>query len=309
MDSHGEDALFSLPLDIALDASGDLYVADSGNERIRRIAPDGTVTTLAGSESGFVDGPATTARFFAPTGLALDGSGGLFVCEAGNHTIRRVDLTTGEVTTLAGGLPGYQDGPLADARFQQPNGLVVDRASNTLCVADTWNNAIRRVDLGTRRVETLAGGAVSGSRDGSGLEARFFHPVRLALDETGGMYVSDSENNRIRHVSASGDVTTVAGGSVGYEEGTGSAARFARPSGLALAQDGTLFLSDRLNHVIRSVTPDGTTSLVAGRPGVQGPSPDGDAGEVALVAPFGLVMGADGQLFFTQQHEVSAIER
>ena len=194
---NGTSASFAVPLDVAVDESGNVYVADLQNNRIRKITSAGVVTTLAGSGNGtFVDGNATTASFSGPNGVAVDGSGNVYVADAGNQRIRKV-TSAGVVTTLAGnGAAGYADGSGSTAMFNVPCGIAIDMNGN-LYVTDGSNNRIRKVTPGGV-VTTLAGSESAGFADGTGTVAMFNNPGGVAVDASGVIYVGDSWNHRIR---------------------------------------------------------------------------------------------------------------
>jgi sugar lactone lactonase YvrE len=192
-------ATFFFPSSVAVAADGSIIVADTDNHRIRRIATDGTVTTVAGSNtSGFVDGPAASAKFSAPYGVAVAADGSIVVADLGNHRIRRI-ATDGTVSTVAGsGASGWQDGPAASAQFSLPRGVAV-AADGSIIVADTSNHRIRRIATdGT--VTTIAGGNTSGLNDGTGAIAAFNAPNGVAVAADGSIIVADTGNHRIRRI-------------------------------------------------------------------------------------------------------------
>jgi sugar lactone lactonase YvrE len=407
-------AQFNLPNSLVFDASGTLYVSDSGNHRIRAITPAGMVTTFAGSSQGFSDDVATAARFDVPTGLAIDASGTLYVADRNNHRIRR--LQAGQVSTLAGSGPmGSEDGPGVSAGFYYPNCLIV-APDGTLRVADlnhrirtitpagevspfsgpaggdefggyldgpagnaqyrriqgfangptetllvsesglwytSWGElsvqepALHRVrrltssgDASTLIAEnaalTLDGGAlngtlgwglaltvantgdiyyadeashrirkitpggalttiagsISGYMDGTRTQARFSSPQGVAVDASGTVYVTDTNNDRIRRISADGVVTTLAGSTSGYQDGLGTAARFASPKGAALGPDGNLYVLD--NQRIRKITPSGDVTTLAGStPGFR----NGVGAAAQFSNPYDLAIDASGTIY------------
>jgi secreted PhoX family phosphatase len=208
-DGTGRSARLRNPQGLAIDGAGNLYVADTGNQTIRKITPDGVVTTLAGlaGSGGYADGAGSTARFSAPRGIAADSAGNVFVAD-GTHTIRAI-TPAGVVTTVAGlaGSPGSGDGAGAAARFRDPPGIAVDAAGN-LYVADQGNHTIRKITAGV--VTTLAGSAgAPGYADGIGSAARFKDPEGIAVDTAGNVYVADRGNNAIRKITPDGVVSTV----------------------------------------------------------------------------------------------------
>lgn len=258
-------ARFNFPVGIAVDGSGNVYVADSGNRIIRKITPAGVVTTYAGAAAqiGTADGPAASARFFLPYGIAVDNGGAVYVADAGNHNIRKIAVD-GTVTTLAGAAQasGFADGSGAAARFNIPWGLSVD-ASNNIYVADSGNNVIRRITP-AGAVTTVAGSSTGqpGSQDGAAASARFDGPRGVAVDGAGNVYVADSGKSILRHITPGGVVSTLAGtsGIVGESNSVGASARFYDPYGIA-ADGTTVYIADTSNNVIRRGVPASQASV------------------------------------------------
>lgn len=198
LDGTGIAARFDNPTDLAVDSVGNIFVADYGNNRIRKISPEGVVTTLAGSGlAGYIDGTDTSARFNGPSGIALDPIGNIYVADKINNRIRKIN-PSGVVTTFAGsgGIgflnAGFADGVGNVARFNQPTGLSVDVAG-IVYVADLGNNRIRKINL-AGMVSTLAGSGTYDYVDGIGTNARFSFPSNIAVDSAGNVYVADQEN-------------------------------------------------------------------------------------------------------------------
>ncbi|MGA2867488.1 MAG: NHL repeat-containing protein [Verrucomicrobiota bacterium] len=302
-DGTGSAAGFNYPGGVAVDSAGNVYVADTGNSTVRKVTPAGVVTTLAGQAGsyGSADGTGSAARFDSPCGVAVDSAGNVFVADAWNHTIRKV-TPGGVVTTLAGlaGSPGSADGTGRAARFgsadRGPSGVAVDSAGN-MYVADQGNCTIRKVTLGGV-VTTLAGLAGTlGSGDGSGSAARFTLPEGVAVDSAGNVYVADPDSQTIRKVRPAGLVTTLAGlpGYGGSDDGTGSAARFAYPQGVAADSAGNVYVADTGNDTIRKVTPQGVVATLAGLAGSRG-SDDGTASAARFRGPAGVAVDSAGNV-------------
>ena len=264
---QGSAARFSWPAGIAMDATGNLYVADSSNHRIRKVTPEGEVSTLAGGKKGFADGQGSAARFNGPSAIAIDAAGNLYVADGVNNRICKV-TPKGEVSTLAGGRRGFADGQGSAARFWGPSGIAVDAAGN-LYVVDNNNYSIRKITP-KGKVSTLAGdepdsedeeqGSVNeeygldaehGFEDGQGSAAQFGGPCSIVIDAAGNLYVTDS--HRIRKVTPDGTVSTLAGGEEGFADGEGSAAQFNQPFGIAIDAAGNLYVADTFNHRIRKI--------------------------------------------------------
>ncbi|HEX3108715.1 MAG TPA: SMP-30/gluconolactonase/LRE family protein, partial [Thermoanaerobaculia bacterium] len=252
-DGAGAQALFKQPFGIAYDATQNvIYVADTGNNTIRRVAADGTVSTLAGNgQSGSADGVGTAAQFKAPQAIALDANGNLFVADTGNSEIRVV-TPSGVVSTLTGSVhSGFADGALSRALYNAPGGIALDR-DGAIYVADAGNNRIRKIANGS--VTTIAGTAQQGWVDGPAAFAQFKLPGGVAVDEAGNVYVSDTANNVIRLISG-GSVSTIAGnGKQGLIDGSPLAASFKAPAGLAFG--GGVFVADSGNDAVRLLVPE-----------------------------------------------------
>jgi sugar lactone lactonase YvrE len=275
-DGPGSSAEFHFPNDIAADTSGNLYVADFNNCRIRKLLPDGTTSTLAGNGAGgFVDGtggPSGTTEFLFPMGVAVDTSGNVYVADEDNNRIRKV-APDGTTTTLSGnGTTGFADGTggaTGTSEFSRPWGVAVD-ASGFVYVADSFNARIRKL-ASDGTAATLSGNGTGGVVNGSGGAngtSTFELPAGLVLDSMGNLYVADEQANVIRKLTPSGASSTLAGDIVsGTSDGTGSAARFNGPKGLALDSGGNLYIADTGNDRIRRLAPDGSTLTVTGTTG------------------------------------------
>src|SRR5213082_102592 len=265
-DGTGSYARFSYLFGIAVDGAGNVYVTDLSNT-IRKITPAGVVTTLAGTPGvhGSADGTGSAAQFWQPWGIAVDSVGIVYVADQANSTIRKI-TPAGVVTTIAGaaGMFGSADGSGSTARFNAPDGIAVVSSGN-LYVADTLNSTIRKITA-TGVVTTLAGtaGAI-GSADGTGSAARFNYPDALTVAGTT-LYVAEAYNSTIRKVTSTGVVTTFAGTSGAFVNinGTGSAARFNSPYGVAATTTGIIYVADSGNHEIRKITPAKAVTTFAG---------------------------------------------
>ena len=298
-DGTGGAASFTKPISIACDSSGDVYVADNQNHTIRRITPAGEVSTFAGAagQAGSSDGTGSTARFSRPWGVAFDSNDNLYVADSSNDTVRKI-TPAGVVTTLAGapGQPGSADGTGATARFNLPTGLACD-ASGNIYVADLTSDTVRKITP-AGVVTTLAGTAgVAGSTDSAHGSPLFNHPVALACDASGNVYVADQGNNTVRRISASGVVTTVAGtaGMAGLVDGMGSAALFDAPSGIACDAASNIYVADYDGQIIRRITAGGVVNTVAGS-GAAG-SADGRGNAASFNNPAGITCDAVGNLY------------
>jgi hypothetical protein len=302
-DGKGSAARFYYPSSITTDGAGNLFVADTDNHAVRKIViATGAVTTFAGTlgQNGSVDGAAAESRFNYPSGVALDGAGSLFVTDANNQSIRKVIIATGAVTTLVGSTEGYADGTGGYARFRYPFGIASDGAGD-LFVGDTNNDCIRKIVVATGTVTTFAGAAShAGNADGTGTAASLSRSNGVATDGSGNLYVVDSDNQTIRKVViATGVVTTLAGsvGQTGSTDGTGTAARFYRPSGIASDGAGNLFVTDTWNSTVRKiVVATGAVTTFAGAAG-QWNNTDGPGTTARFFVPVGITSDGAGNLY------------
>lgn len=285
-------ALLFAPFGVDFGPDGSLYIADTVNHRIRKVAPDGIITTIAGSGptgpkgGGFSGdgGPAVEAELCFPTSVVVSADGFIFVSDSKNHRIRRIS-PDGTITTVAGSGPvgpsgggfGGDGGPATSALLNNPRGIVLDDLGN-LYIADTDNHKVRRLDP-SGFIETIAGSGKSGFEGdgGKATEAALSSPSGLAIDLDGVLYIADTENHRIRRINPDGIITTVAGrGERGFsgDGGPASMCCLHTPSDVACGPDGTLFIADTVNHRIRKVLRDGTITTVVG----SGPSVFGQGG-------------------------------
>ena len=252
-DGPAGDARFNDPVGIAVNAAGDMFVADSDNNSIRRITPAGVVSTFAGTPpvSGTADGPVATAQFRRPWYLAFDPLGNLYVGDFDNSAIRKI-TPAGIVSTM----PGFQ-----------PNlaGMACDAAGN-LYYVQVSEHVVRRMSPAGVQTNVAGSPGVRGSTNGNGSAARFDFLHGLAISPGGDIFVSETFSHTIRRVTPAGDVTTFAGsaGNSGSADGTGSAARFRSPRGLAFDAAGNLYVNDSENFTVRRITPAGVVTTVAG---------------------------------------------
>jgi len=311
-DATGPAASFHHPYGVCADGSGNLFVADNMNYEIRKIViSTGVVTTFAGSTtSGHADGTGAAASFSYPTGVCTDGSGNLYVADYSNYLIRKIVISTGVVSTLAGSItPGHADGTGAAASFNYPFGVCCDGIGN-LYVADNGNNMIRKIVIATGVVTTICGSTTGGHADGTGAAASFISPAGIVADASGNLYVADQGNNEIRKVVIStGVVTTFAGSTTsGSADGTGAAASFYYPDGVALDGSGNLYVSDEINNEVRKiVVATGVVTTLCGS--LTSGHTDGTGAAASFNYPWGLCIDVSGQLYVSDgfNNEIRAI--
>src|SRR5450755_3771011 len=253
VNGNGTAASFSNMMGIATDDRGNVYVADSHNNLIRKISADGLVTTLAGNGlAGSADGRGDTASFFNPAAVAVDKNGNVYVADTHNNLIRKIN-PDGFVTTFAGQRV-YHSIPGTDTtiRFDNPDGIAVDTGGNVY-VADWANDRIRKISP-DGFVTTVAGRTGIGSANGKAAAASFSHPVGIAVDREGNIYVADVGNNKIRKITPDALVTTFAGsGARGSRDGRDTIAAFNRPYGITIDKWGNFFVADYQNNLIRKI--------------------------------------------------------
>lgn len=299
-------ATLSAPTGLVLDRAGNLYVADSGNHRIRKIARDGTITTIAGTGSGGFSGdggPATSAQLFSPTALAFDGAGNLYVADSGNNRVRRIG-TDGRITTVAGN--GVQDQspdgtPALEAALNVPLGVAVGPSGRLYIVEEDRVLTI----AGDGTIQTVAGALYSSGYNGDNVAASsalLDSPTGIAVDAAGNVYISDTDNQRLRKVTTDGIIHTIAGtGAEGFtgDGGAATGAQLGGPYGLAVGSDGSVYVADHGNHRIRKILPDGTIITVAG--GGDSGVRVGPARSAELEEPVGLAVDGSGGLYLTDR--------
>ena len=293
------------PNDVAVDGAGNVYIADRYNHRIRKVDSAGTITTIAGTgEGGFSweDGPASQEKLYYPSGVAVDSAGNVYIADSNSNSIRKVDVTTNTITTIAGVEYGFggDGGPATQAHLGGPNDVAVDGAGNVY-IADTSNRRIRKVDATTGMIATIAGTGVDGfgGDGGPATLAQLSWPTRVAVDSAGNIYISDRNSHRIRKVDATTKtITTIGGtGELGFsgDGGPASQAHLYDPLGVAVDGAGNLYIADNTNSRIRKINATtGTIATIAGRTfsGDGGP-----ASQAHLYHPLGVAVDGPGNLY------------
>jgi uncharacterized protein (TIGR03437 family) len=299
-------AQLSGPWGAAVDSAGNLYISDESNNRIRKVVPGGTISTVAGNGTAGYSGdggPATSAQLYRPMGVAVGSTGNLYIADSGNQRIRKV-TPDGTISTVAGnGTQAYSGdgGPAISAELSLPGAVAVDSAGN-LYIADTLNNSRIRKVAPDGTISTVAGNGIMGySGDGGpATSAQLNGPWDVAVDSAGSLYIADTWNNRIRKVAPDGTISTVAGSGTQGPLGDGGPATSAplfNPRDVAVDYGGNLYISDASNNRIRKVAPGGTISTVAGN-GTQGYSGDGGlATSAQLDVPEGLAVDTAGRVY------------
>lgn len=295
-------ANYCIPFNIELRKSGQMVKTATAKTLHIQKQSNGSlsVQTKFGTlgVSGAANAATTSASFFTPTSMSYDSAGNAYVADGDNNLIRKID-SSGQVTTFAGSTAGFVNAVGAGAKFNGPRGLVVDRTMNAIYVADSGNHTIRKIDIATGIVSTLAGGggpAFAGSVDGTGVNARFNLPNSIVLDSIGNLLVSDTYNHKIRRVTLGGVVTTVAGSTSGFTNGNGTSARFFNPMGLSITSSDMLFIADKGNHTIRVMDSGGNVTTIAGT-GASGSS-DGTLVSTTFYNPTGVYVNPAGTIAY-----------
>lgn len=281
-DGNVSVATFNFPTGVCRDTAGNLYVADEGNNRIRKITSDGVVTTLAGSGLiGSTNGPGTSARFSAPHGLCVDASGNVYVAERVSNRIRKI-TPDGTVSTFATG-------------FQNPYSVCIDK-NGILYVADTYNHKIKKIT--PQGLVTTIAGSTNAHQDGQGISAAFSYPEGICVDAYGNLFVADYGNQRIRKITPNGYVSTVAGTTIGYQDGDGATAQFNYPAGITVDSLGNLYVVEEYNHTIRKIDTNGVVSTFAG---TTGGYLDGSVSVAKFYQPCGVYTDASNVIYVADQ--------
>ncbi|MGW1196601.1 NHL domain-containing protein [Streptomyces sp. NPDC002536] len=300
-------AWLNSPIGVAVDSTGTLYICDYGNHRVRRIATDGKISTVAGTGAatfGGDGGPATAAHLNYPFGVAVDSVGTLYVCDYGNHRVRKI-TADGKISTVAGtgaGTFGGDGGPATAAHLNYPVGVAVDSAG-TLYITEHGNHRVRKIAT-DGKISTVAGtgAATFGGDGGPATAAPLFYPSGVAVDSAGTLYVIDHGNHRVRKIATDGKISTVAGtgaATFGGDSGPATAAPLYYPREVAVDSTGTLYITDTGNHRVRRITADGKISTVAGTGAATFGGDGGPAASAQLNSPFGLAVDCVDTLYIT----------
>ncbi len=294
---------------VAVDASGDVYFADSSNHTIRKVKfSTGSMTVLAGTgTSGFSgDGSAaTSAQLNSPKGVAIDSSGNIYIADTSNHRIRKIDAATGNISTIAGtgtgtGTFGGDNAAATAARVNSPQGIAVDSSGNVF-IADTSNNRIRKITAATGNISTVAGNGTGGylGDNVAATGTRINAPRGVVVDSSGNFYIADSSNNRIRKVDTGGTITTVVGtgtASFSGDNGAATSATIRAPQAIAMDGSGNLYIADTTNHRIRKVS-GGIITTLAGTGAAGYGGDNGVATSGQLSSPAGIAVDASGKIY------------
>ncbi len=306
---YATSAYFNAPNSIARDAAGNLYIADAGNARVRKVTPSGFIYRFAGTGTSAYagdGGPASTANLKGPTGVAVDAAGNVYISDGPDARIRVVN-TSGVISTFAGtGATGFSgDGGAATAaRFTNPGGLAFDTSGN-LFVADKSNNRIRRITTaGVIRTIAGSGGAGSTGDGGAATSGTINTPVNITTDRLGNVFIAEQSGNRVRKVNAAGTISTYAGtGTAGFsgDGGAATSAALSSPFGLAVDASNNLYIGDMANNRVRIVTAGGTIATYAGTGSAAFGGDGGAATAAQLNAPAGVLVDNGGNLYIVDK--------
>ncbi len=313
-------AMFNYPAGVAVDSTGNVYIADFNNNRIRKVDTSGNISTFAGNGTPGYSGDgklAVSASLNSPSGVAFDSAGNVYIADTGNGSIRKVD-TSGKITTVAGNgsssIAGAGDGELATAaQLNWPVAVAFDGAGN-LYIADQADCRIRKVSKATGVITTIAGtGNYGGSGDGSPATAAMLsNPMGVVVDVDGNVYIADWGNNRIRKIDNSGTITTMAGyGTAGYlgDGGAATSAMLNRPTGVAIDITGNIYIGDQDNNRVRKVDTSGIISTIAGNGTTAYSGDTGPATSAALNSPTGIAVNSAGTVFYIADSRNNVIRK
>lgn len=298
-DGQALQAKFNSISGIVFDKQGNIYVGDVKNARIRKLLATGKVETVAGSGTpGDKDGPALSAEFKNPVGLAIDLQGRIIISDTELHKVKRYDPKTNMVETIAGnGQEGDNVGSALTAQFNSPRGLAVN-SKGEIFIADAQNNKIKKITT-NGMVVLVAGTKTAGTQDGKASEAQFSLPSSLVFDSQGSLFITDATNNLIRKLDTKNIVTTVAGvPGGGYLDGPAISAKFRIPTGITIDQSGNLYISDFNNARIRKIDTQKNVTTIIGT-GAFG-YVDGPASKAQVGLVFALTISPNNELFFTE---------
>ncbi len=293
------------PYGVALDDSGNVYIADSENNVIEKVTPSGTLSIFAGNGTAGppTSGPATSSNLNGPTDVAVDSVGNVYIADSANHVIEKV-TPSGTLSVIAGnGVEGPPTaGPAKSSSFDYPTGVAVD-ASNNVYVADLLNNVVEKITpSGTLSI--FAGTGTSGvPTAGKATSSQLSYPQRVAVDASGNVYIADTRNNVVEKVTSSGTLSIIAGnGTYGHPTaGPATSSKLSGPTGVAVDSAGNVVIADRDNNVVEKVTPSGTLSVIAGT-GTDGPPTAGPATSSALNDPTGIAVDASGNVYIADEN-------
>lgn len=308
-----KSATLNQPAGVAVDSSGNVYIADTGNARIRMVTPSGVITTIAGTLCcGFAGdgGPATSASLYQPTGVAVDSSGNVYIADIVDSVVRKITVSTGIISTIAGkvGEVGFygDGGPAANASLGSPQGVFVDSAGNVF-IADTQDHVIRKITASSGNISTVAGtGGVAGfsGDNGPATSAQLYDPTGVFVDASGNIFIADKGNNRIREVAASnGNIQTIAGNgaqscnTVGCGDGgPATSAVLYNPTGVAVDSSGNIYIASTPGNKVREIS-GGTITTLAGDGAALYFGDGGNPVYAGLNHPQGVAVDAFGDVF------------
>lgn len=294
-DALGVLAQFNAPFGVAVDSKGNVLVADKNNHLIRKIAPDGMVSTFAGGVKGFKDAKGTEAQFNSPYQIAIDGDDNAYVADMSNRRIRKI-TPDGVVTTIVGtGASGTDDGDISTATFNLPAGVAIDN-NGDLIISDYGANRIRKFTFSDNMLSTIAGDS-SGYTDGTGAAALFNRPALLTVDKNNNIFVPDRGNHCIRKITQPNYVVSTFAGtnSSGDKDGEATMARFNQPSQIIMDNNGEFLVTDYINNKIRKITSEGIVSTYAGE-GTTGQD-NGPLLDATFNRPYGIAINSSSSIY------------